>query len=45
MPAPAADLGAFVDTNVIVYAHDRQAGSKHHRARELLAALSREGRL
>jgi predicted nucleic acid-binding protein len=45
MPAPATDGAVLVDTNVIVYAHDRQAGSKHDRARELLAALSGEGRL
>ncbi len=29
----------FVDTNVLVYAHDRSAGSKHVRARELLREL------
>ncbi len=29
----------FVDTNVLVYAHDRSAGAKHRRARALLADL------
>lgn len=29
----------FVDTNVLVYAHDVSAGSKHTRAKHLLAAL------
>jgi predicted nucleic acid-binding protein len=29
----------FVDTNVLVYAHDRSAGAKHTRARALLAEL------
>lgn len=29
----------FVDTNILLYAHDRSAGSKHEVARELLARL------
>lgn len=29
----------FVDTNVLVYAHDVSAGTKHDRARELLEQL------
>lgn len=29
----------FVDTNVLVYAHDSSAGGKHARARELVEAL------
>jgi len=29
----------FVDTNILVYAHDRDAGARHHRAKELVAAL------
>lgn len=35
----------FVDTNVLVYAHDRSTGTKHHRARALLQQLwnSRSG--
>ena len=33
---------AFVDTNVLVYAHDRGAGEKHARARELVTRLWRE---
>ena len=29
----------FVDTNVVVYAHDTTAGAKHERARGLLERL------
>jgi len=29
----------FVDTNVLVYAHDRRAGFKHERARQLVERL------
>jgi len=29
----------FVDTNILFYAHDRQAGPKHHRAKQLLIEL------
>jgi len=29
----------FVDTNVLIYAHDRSAGSKHERARALMQEL------
>jgi predicted nucleic acid-binding protein len=29
----------FVDTNVLIYAHDRSAGSKHTQAKQLLARL------
>jgi predicted nucleic acid-binding protein len=29
----------FVDTNILVYAHDRSAGAKHQRARTLLEQL------
>lgn len=29
----------FVDTNVLVYAHDRRAGLKHERARQLVEGL------
>jgi predicted nucleic acid-binding protein len=29
----------FVDTNVLVYAHDRRAGLKHERARQLVERL------
>jgi len=41
-----ADL-TFVDTNVLVYAYDRDAGAKHDVARDLLARLwaERTGRL
>ncbi len=34
----------FVDTNILVYAYDSEAGLKHERARRLLAALWREER-
>ena len=29
----------FVDTNVLLYAHDRTAGARHEAARDLVAAL------
>jgi len=29
----------FVDTNILVYAHDRSTGAKHHRAQLLLQRL------
>jgi len=35
---------AFVDTNVLVYAHDRFAGDKFDRARQVLATLWEEKR-
>ena len=36
---------AFVDTNILVYAHDRTAGERHDKARELVRDLwaSRRG--
>src|SRR5579859_1539495 len=33
----------FVDTNVLVYAHDRSAGEKHDRARTLVEGLWNSG--
>ena len=33
----------FVDTNILVYAHDRAAGDKHHRARVLIEKLWNSG--
>ena len=33
----------FVDTNILVYAHDRSAGSKHQRARVLIEDLWNSG--
>ena len=33
----------FVDTNVLIYAHDRSAGPKHARAREMVQELWRSG--
>jgi predicted nucleic acid-binding protein len=33
----------FIDTNVLIYAHDRSAGAKHKRAVELLTRLIEEG--
>ena len=35
---------AFVDTNVLIYAYDLRAGSKHERARQLVGELWRDGR-
>jgi predicted nucleic acid-binding protein len=32
----------FVDTNVLIYAHDRAAGERHHTARDLVSQLWRE---
>jgi len=32
----------FVDTNVLVYAHDLSAGPKHHRAKEIVLELWNE---
>jgi predicted nucleic acid-binding protein len=36
--------GEFVDTNVVVYAHDATAGEKRERAAELILNLARERR-
>jgi len=33
----------FVDTNILVYAHDRTAGEKHSRSREVLRQLWESG--
>lgn len=33
----------FVDTNILVYAHDRSAGSRHQRARQLIEDLWSSG--
>lgn len=33
----------FVDTNILLYAHDRSAGVKHNRARQLLERLWTSG--
>ena len=33
----------FVDANILVYAHDRSAGSKHQRARQLIEDLWSSG--
>ncbi len=33
----------FVDTNILMYAHDRSAGSKHQRARLLIEDLWNSG--
>ena len=32
-------MKTFVDTNVLVYAHDRDAGTRHEKARALVAEL------
>jgi predicted nucleic acid-binding protein len=34
----------FVDTNILMYAHDRAAGVKHQRARSLIEKLWNSGR-
>ncbi|MGI6087877.1 MAG: PIN domain-containing protein [Kiritimatiellia bacterium] len=31
--------GIFVDTNILVYAHDKDAGARHEKARELVRGL------
>src|SRR4029077_13596002 len=33
----------FIDTNILIYAHDRSAGTKHDRARELIERLWTSG--
>jgi predicted nucleic acid-binding protein len=33
----------FVDTNILIYAHDRSAGAKHDRARQLVERLWTSG--
>ena len=33
----------FVDTNILLYAHDRSAGLKHERARQLVEHLWKSG--
>ena len=33
----------FVDTNILIYAHDRSAGVKHERARQLMERLWTSG--
>ena len=33
----------FVDTNILVYAHDRSAGAKHLRAQELIKQIWEAG--
>jgi predicted nucleic acid-binding protein len=34
----------FVDTNVLIYAHDRSTGIKHDRAQQLIEGLWKSGR-
>lgn len=38
----SANPPQFVDTNILIYAHDTSAGAKHDRARALLQALWQE---
>jgi predicted nucleic acid-binding protein len=38
-----SDKPQFVDTNVLIYAHDRSAGTKYERARALLTELWESG--
>ena len=33
----------FVDTNILIYAHDRSTGTKHERARQLVQSLWTSG--
>jgi predicted nucleic acid-binding protein len=33
----------FIDTNILIYAHDRTAGAKHERARQLIERLWTSG--
>ncbi|PDV99141.1 PIN domain-containing protein [Candidatus Viridilinea mediisalina] len=33
----------FIDTNILIYAHDRSAGVKHQQARDLIATLWQHG--
>ena len=37
--AMSANPKYFVDTNILIYAHDREAGAKHDRARQLVEHL------
>lgn len=39
------DTKELIDTNVLVYAHDRDAGIKHDRAKQLIHDLSEKNRL
>ena len=43
-PTAVSSMSAsyFVDTNVLVYAHDRGAGQKHVKAKKLLSSLWRD---
>src|SRR5258708_3514019 len=36
-------MSEFVDTNILVYGHDRSAGKKHDRAVDLLIRLAADG--
>lgn len=38
------DPRTFVDTNILIYAHDRSAGEKHIAARELIRSMWDDGR-
>ncbi len=38
----SANPPQFVDTNILIYAHDASAGAKHDRARALLQSLWQE---
>lgn len=38
----SANPPQFIDTNILIYAHDASAGAKHDRARALLQALWQE---
>ena len=36
-------MSEFVDTNILIYAHDRSAGPKHDRASDLVVRLTEDG--
>ncbi len=38
-----ADAKVFLDANILVYAHDISAGSKHDVARDMMAGLWKRG--
>src|SRR5713101_6176208 len=43
MPGSPMAQKYFVDTNILVYAHDRSTGAKHDRARQLIERLWSSG--
>src|SRR5713101_5246890 len=43
MPGSPMAQKYFVDTNILIYAHDRSTGAKHERARQLIERLWTSG--